>query len=116
MTHASHAPVEKRHCPAVVALPQADIDHFNNVPHAAFMMESRLRCELVAGHQGTHSALVQGVGYDLHWASWPQYVVELAPRCPAVADEEEEPVPPAEHEICLLREGHPGDHYGETWF
>ncbi|MGV9267778.1 hypothetical protein ACWDRR_24305 [Kitasatospora sp. NPDC003701] len=105
----------KRQCPAVVTLPQTDVEHFNNLPQAAFMMEQHLRCELVAGHESTHSALVQGVGNDLHWASWPVYTVELAPRCPAEAGLKG-PEHIREPDICLLREGHPGDHYGESWF
>ncbi|MFF3068015.1 hypothetical protein [Kitasatospora sp. NPDC057936] len=107
--------VEHRHCPAVVTLPQSDVDHFNHVPRAAFVMEPRLRCELTAGHGGSHSALVQGVGYDLHWASWPEYAVEVAARCPEEAPFEGAE-PPREADICLLREGHPGPHYGDTWF
>ncbi|TYC77077.1 hypothetical protein [Streptomyces sp. CB01881] len=115
MTHAYREPVDKRQCPAAVTLPPADLDRFDTMPDAAFTMVPQLRCELVAGHGGAHSALVQGSGYDLHWASWPQYAVEKASRCPAAAG----PVGPPhlqEPEICLLREGHPGDHYGETLF
>ncbi|MBV6698973.1 hypothetical protein [Kitasatospora aureofaciens] len=102
-------------CRAVVTLPQADVDYFNHIPRAAFVMEPRLRCELTADHDGTHSALLQGVGYDLHWVSWPEYAVEVAPRCPEAAPYDD-PEPPREPDVCLLREGHHGPHYCDTWF
>lgn len=106
---------EFHHCPSVVTLPQTDVDHYNTVPRGAFLIDPRLRCDLAGGHGGTHCALVQGVGFDLHWASWPEYLVEVGPRCPAVGPYEG-PEPPRDPNICLLREDHPGPHYGETWF
>ncbi|MFJ9694448.1 hypothetical protein [Kitasatospora sp. NPDC101183] len=100
-----------RQCASFVALPSEDVDHFNTVPRGAFLLGPRLRCDLARDHGGRHSALLQGVGYDLYWASWPEYLVELGPRCPVLG-----PHPGPDPDFCLLHEGHPGPHAGEDWF
>ncbi|MFF2043622.1 hypothetical protein ACFVVX_24710 [Kitasatospora sp. NPDC058170] len=110
-------PFDENQCRARVTLPKADVDHFDRIPQAAFMMEPTLQCDLMTRHEGVHSALLQGVGFDLYWVSWPEYLVEQAPRCPAVLDPGEQDPPPKEPEICLLRDGHPGEHCGgDHWF
>jgi hypothetical protein len=82
----------------------ADIDNAN--PESA-----RLICELVAGHEGSHIALVATAhgGDQWWWLRWdgqlgePKEVVHIEP-CDAELPHERYA------DDCLLPEGHPGPH------
>jgi hypothetical protein len=99
-------------CGAATELSAGEQAQLDAVPHAANVIERVMRCDLHADHDGQHFALGQpgdDTEWWLRWQPGEREIVKLVP-CPAT----EPPEPSDIHQestLCLLFEGHPGEHH-----
>ncbi|MBL7497703.1 hypothetical protein I6A84_15015 [Frankia sp. CNm7] len=70
-----------------------------DVPGAAYEVPDEVTCALEAGHPGSHTAVLQGLGDDEIWLTWTVPKTAVATSCRA------------DGLTCLLPTGHPGRHH-----
>jgi hypothetical protein len=80
-------------------VPDEIAQRLGDVPGAAFEVPDEVNCALEAGHQGYHTAVLQGLGDDEIWLTWTVPATVVTPSCRA------------EGLTCLLPTGHAGRHH-----
>jgi hypothetical protein len=92
----------------VATVNAADVVTLPVVPAGAHPVSGHLHCELVAGHDGSHIALVATAndGDQWWWLQWDNKVGEVIQINPCDAE-----LPQRRYaDECVLPDGHPGPH------
>jgi hypothetical protein len=106
MGHRSPGVRVRPRCEVETAVTDVEFDVVLAERHRISTPLREVRCELLAGHSGSHVAFVMAA-YDgerwwwARWDTWRHEVVSLG-VCAGPFE--------AEHDDCLLPEGHPGEH------
>jgi hypothetical protein len=80
-------------------VPEEIVQRLGDVPGAAYEVPDEVNCALEAGHQGDHTAVLQGWGDDEVWLHWTMPRTVVTPSCRT------------DGLTCLLPAGHAGRHH-----
>jgi|GEM_PF-3586184 len=80
-------------------VPEEIVQRLGDVPGAAYEVPDEVTCALEAGHDGSHTAVLQGWGDDEVWLLWTMPKTIVSPSC------REDGL------TCLLAAGHTGRHH-----
>ena len=108
MTNFAWTRTKKIRCRTVVAVSAAELSRLIAISEYVYVDGDRLICELVAGHDGSHVALVASTpgGEQWWWLRWDGQLSEVVQM--DLCDAELQQGRYADD--CFLPEGHPGPH------